>query len=158
MKIFLIVIAIMVSFYIYRNSTKGMKDITISKETETIVGNVSDIERNISRLMNSDYENAFLIIYIFGTEDFLQFTGDAQGVQMDFPLITARQKSIEKRFRNIAKIQSLKIDDNQGSDGSGFLDIELNGEASDISIKIQKFMLELYQINEETKRNFELEI
>jgi hypothetical protein len=57
-----------------------------------ITGWLREIEDYINTLMSGDNDTAFLVIEISGTEDFIQFLNDEKSVQLDFPLVTDRQK------------------------------------------------------------------
>lgn len=152
MKINLIILALILIAFLNLNFSKKPNNTVIS------IGNVDSIENIIENLMKSTSENAFLIIKIHGTDDFIQFTGDAKGVQLDFPLITDRQKNLESAFRSAGKDLNLKIIENKGSDGSSFLDIDINGNASEITNIVKKFIGKLFNANPSTKLEFEYDI
>ena len=127
-----------------------------SDDTTTWVGNVDEIESNIEKIMRSTKKDAFLVAKVRGTSDFIQFTGDAKGVQLDFPLITDRQKSMESAFRSIAKELNLEIVENAGSGGDTFLDIDIKGTAAEIAVIGRTFMENLFRVNQSTKIEYEL--
>ena len=108
--------------------------------------------------MKSTNEYAYLIIKIQDSEDFIQFTGDAKGVQLDLPLITERQKELETAFWHVSKDLNLKVVENKGSDGSRFLDIDLNGNAFEITNIVKIFIEKLFNVNSGTKLVFEYDI
>lgn len=82
-----------------------------------ITGRLREIEYYIHNLMSGDNDTAFLVIEISGTEDFIQFLKDEKGVQLDFPLVTDRQKQLEERVRQEALEQNLELLENNGTDG-----------------------------------------
>jgi len=122
------------------------------------MGTVDDIQTTIEKLMKSQKDDAFLIITIQGTEDFIQLTGDINGVQLDFPLITSRQNELETYFWKAAEDLDLKVVENKGSDGSRFLDIDINGNASNVSDLVKTFISNFLSVNRGTKLEFEVNI
>lgn len=106
----------------------------------------------IRGLMNSTKDGSFLIVGVQGSEDFLQLTGNSTGVQLDFPLLTDRQQSLESKIRNAAANQNLMIKEQRGSDGSRFLDIDINGEPNYIAAVCRRFMEQVYGASETTFR------
>ncbi len=152
MKITLILIAlILIAFFSFNFLSK-------SNDSVTSIGNVQNIENIIENLMKSTNEYAYLIIKIQDSEDFIQFTGDAKGVQLDLPLITERQKELETAFWHVGKDLNLKVVENKGSDGSRFLDIDLNGNAFEITNIVKIFIEKLFNVNSSTKLVFEYDI
>ena len=152
MKITIIIFALtLIAFLAFNFLSK-------SNDSVTSIGNVESIESIIKSLMKSTNEYAFLIIKIHGTEDFIQFTGDAKGVQLDLPLITERQKELETAFWHVGKDLNLKVVENKGSDGSRFLDIDLNGNAFEITNIVKIFIEKLFNVNSSTKLVFEYDI
>ena len=152
MKISIIIFAaVLIVFLIFKFLSK-------SNDSITTIGGIDTIESLIANLMKSTNEYAFLIINIHGTEDFIQFTGDAKGVQLDLPLITDTQKALASTFRSVGSELNLKVIENKGSDGSNFLDIDLNGNASEITKIVKKFIGKLFSVNENTKLVFEYNI
>lgn len=152
MKITLILIVlILIAFFSFNFLSK-------SNDSVTSIGNVENIENIIENLMKSTNEYAYLIIKIQDSEDFIQFTGDAKGVQLDLPLITVRQKELETAFWHVGKDLNLKVVENKGSDGSRFLDIDLNGNAFEITNIVKIFIEKLFNVNSSTKLVFEYDI
>ena len=127
-----------------------------SDDTKTIVGSINDIESNIDKVMKSNKKGAFLIATIQGINDFIQFTGNTTGVQLDFPLVTDRQKSMEMVYRSVAKELNLVIVENKGTSGHNFLDIDIKGTATQIAIISRILMEKLFMVNQSTKIEYEL--
>ena len=152
MKLIIAIIALILIVFFASNFLRKSYDAT------TLDGNIDNIEGMIEGLMNSSNEYAFLVIKIHGTEDFIQFTGGPEGVQLDFPLITDRQKNLESTFKRVGRELNLIVIENKGSDGSRFLDIELNGNASEITEIITKFIGNLFNVSSSTKLAFEYDI
>ncbi len=150
MKILIFIfVCLIVVLYLFLPSKKV-------KVIPKIQGNLKDIENYINRLMVSDNDNSFLIIGISGTEDFIQFSGDNKGVQLDFPLVTDRQKELESHFRQSAKKEGLKIIDNTGSDGSFFLDIDINGSSAEITKVISALLKRVFGVTESSTLEIQL--
>ncbi len=124
-------------------------------DTTVSVGSIDDIEKNIEKLMRSSKEAAFLIATVHGTDDYVQFTADAKSVQLDFPLITDRQKSLEMAFRSVSKELGLEIMENSGSGGEKFLDITIEGTATEIAVVAASLMKKLFRIDRNEKIRYE---
>ena len=101
------------------------------------------LEDLVRRLMHSTSDDAFLVVGVENSEDFLQMTGGPAGVQLDFPMITDRQKSLESRIRETAARQGLSVQENRGT-GDLFLDIDISGEPAHIAAVCRRFMSEVY--------------
>lgn len=152
MKILIIIcVCLIVALYLFLPSKKN-------KEIPKVHGNLKNIESYINKLMVSDNDNAFLIIRIAGTEDFIQFSGDDKGVQLDFPLITDRQKELESHFRQSAIKEGLKIIENKGSDGYLFLDIDIKGSPSEITKATGALLKRVFGVAESSMLEFQLEV
>ncbi len=93
--------------------------------------------------------NSILLISISKTVDFIQFTGDRTGVELDLPQITEWQKELHTKFHTIAKKMGLVVIKNDGADGSQFLDINIHGDLTKVTDITSKFIKQLYEIEEE---------
>ena len=129
-----------------------------SNESVMTTGYAKDIERNIQKLMNSRRSDAFLIVTIFKSDDYIQFTADAKGVQLNLPLITERQKSFESLFKKTAESENLNVIESKGTDGTIFLDINIDGASAEISKTVESFMAKLFNVSANTKLKFELNV
>jgi hypothetical protein len=118
-------------------------------------GNIANIEEHIDNLMKSTNETAFVRICIHGTGDYIQFTGSTGGVQLDMPIISPRQKNLELDFRQACMDLNLKYYETIGSDGSLFLDTDINKNAFETSDIVKKFMGKLFNVTSNTKLVFE---
>jgi hypothetical protein len=120
-------------------------------------GRSSDIKASLSRLMysSSSVERDYLIIRVGGTEDFIQFTGDAKGVQIDFPLVTARQRSNERKIKEIAAGLSLEFRETRGSDGSRFLDCDYSENVEKVASVCRELLSKIYGVTDDTELIFE---
>jgi hypothetical protein len=117
-------------------------------------GRVFDIRLYVARLMRANDACAFLIIKI-PPDDFMQLTGDESGVQVDFPLITARQRGFETKIREAASRANLEVIENSGSDGSRFLDLNVNGAPDHVAAICSKLLREVFSISGDVELMFE---
>jgi hypothetical protein len=120
------------------------------------MSDLTKIKSYVEQLIRtSPGDGAFLIITVNGTEDFLQMTGDTRGVQLNFPLITARQMSMESNIRAVAARNGFTLTENNGSDGSRFLDIGMAANASEVAQVSEILLREVFRVGEATKLDFE---
>ncbi|HEU5239255.1 MAG TPA: hypothetical protein VFU37_19145 [Pyrinomonadaceae bacterium] len=89
---------------------------------------------------------ALLVIQI-GPDDFMQLTADASGVQIDFPLITPRQRAFEAKIREVASGEKLEVVENSGSDGSRFLDMNVNGESGKVAAVCSRVLRQVFSVS-----------
>ena len=94
-------------------------------EPTRTAGQLADVPSHLAALHQASEPDAYLIIEVQGTEDFLQFTASPTVVELDLPLVTERQQSLEEPFRAAAADLGLAVRDSRGSEGSRFLDIDL---------------------------------
>lgn len=114
----------------------------------------TDIQLFINELRNSKADDAFLIIKIDGTENFIQFSGTSEVVQMDFPMITENQRTYEMRIKAYGKKHELEIVENLGTDGSRFLDFDLSGSASLIATQIVTAFSDIFSVDSDRMLQF----
>ena len=126
--------------------------------TEVLVGTTKDLENYIGIMMLSTEKYAFVVATVKGTRNFVQFSGKTKKIQLDFPLITDRQKSMEAAFRTTAKEMDLKIIENRGTGGETFLDINLKGTTAEISVVARTFMERFFGITQDTQIKYRLNI
>lgn len=127
----------------------------MSSKLETESGRIFDLVPYVDRLMRSSDPHAYLIISIVHSEDFMQLTGDASGVQIDFPQVTPRQQSFEQKIRGVARREGLELVENLGSDGSRFLDLNVNGESRVVAAICSKVLREVYSVSGDAELLFE---
>ena len=87
-SIIIVFVLVLIGVFIYRFFKH-------SDNTATSIGSIDDLESHIEKMMKSTMTGAFLIVKVYGTSDFIQFSGSERNVQLDFPLVTDRQKSME---------------------------------------------------------------
>jgi hypothetical protein len=97
----------------------------------------------------------YLIIHVGGTEDFIQFTGDAKGVQINFPLVTDRQQLNGRKIKQVAAGLNLEFHETRGSDGSRFLDCDYLGSAEQVASICKDLLCKIYGVTDDTELIFE---
>jgi hypothetical protein len=117
--------------------------------------NINELQDHIDRLMRAPSDGAFLIISVSGTDDFLQLTGDTDGVQIDFPLITSRQLSLEAKIRLAAEAEGLAVVENKGSSGERFLDIDIEGHAVEMARVCRVLLRNVFGARDDARLEFE---
>ena len=127
----------------------------MSSSLESESGRVFDLAPYVDRLMRSIDPSAFLIIKIAHSEDFMQLSGDASGVQVNFPQITPRQQSFEERIKRVAGREGLEVVETHGSDRSRFLDLNVNGEWRVVAAICSKVLREVYSVSGDSELVFE---
>jgi hypothetical protein len=142
-EVLLVVLAVIVTYFLKR-----------PKSNDPVRGSIIDIENYIKGLMETAEGDGVLIVTITGTSNFVQFTGGVSGVQMDFPLVTSEQKSLQVSIESVGKEMALAAIINSGSDGSEFIDFNLEGSPSEITNIVENFMASLYGTNQTTQLEF----
>jgi hypothetical protein len=123
------------------------------RKTLRVKANASKIDAFVSALMRAP--DPFLIIGVAGTEDFLQLTASSRGAQIDFPLITERQRHLEPKILQAAAELHLDFHETRGTDGSRFLDCDLVGNSAEIADVCRKLLIHVYGISDSTRLAFE---
>jgi hypothetical protein len=129
-----------------------------SGDTIALLGTTKDLEDSIVKLMQSTKKRAFVIAKVHGTNDFVRFNSDTKSVELDFPLVSDMQKSMEEAFRSIAKKMNLKVVKNIRSGGQTFLDINIKGTTAEISVVGQTFIEKFFKVDQDTKIEYELNV
>ena len=127
----------------------------MSSSLESESGRIFDLAPYVDRLMRSNDPHAYLIISIVHSEDFMQLSGDASGVEIDFPQITARQQSLDDKIRGVAGREGLAVVETHGSDGSRFLDLNVNGESRVVAAICSKVLREVYSVSGDAELLFQ---
>lgn len=120
-------------------------------------GSKSDVALYIDRLMRSTSEHAFLIIGVGHAEDFIQMTGDRNGVQLDFPLVTTRQQMREELIKHAAHVEGLSVVENAGSNDARFFDIEVEGHSTRIAEICCRMLERLFDVDDNTALTFDFD-
>ena len=129
-------------------ATIGSQKIVFAETPPTY--RTADLTENIARLLKSDAEDAFFIIEIAGTPDFIQLYGSAGVAYLDFPMITERQQSLRPRIEQVGRDLGLMLTINKAANGLEFLDYGLPDSAAAISEVIQTLLMRIYSADETT--------
>ena len=116
---------------------------------------MADLEMAVSGLLASRADDAFLIVAIPGTPDFVQMSGYRGTAELDFPQITDRQKALRPKVESVCRGLGLTVRVTSGSDGSEFLDYELPSDASRIAEMLKIILTEVFEASEATQLEFE---
>jgi len=146
-SIILIVIAFV--FYLYFAVKEG-RSLPFN-----FTGNQSQVTDIIKNLLFSNQDDSFVIIKVSGTENFLQFTGHDQGIQLDFPMATDQQKTLKETIVQVGSDLGLKFEENTGTDGTLFLDFNISGEPENIGVAVNTFLEKVFKTNKSTKLEYE---
>lgn len=113
------------------------------------------IRHYVERLMRAPGDGAFLVIAISGSDDFLQLTADAEGAQIDFPLITDRQRSLEPKIRLAAEGAGLPLVESESGGGDRFLDVNVEGSAAEVARICRVLLREVLGAGDDAELEFE---
>jgi hypothetical protein len=86
---------------------------------------LADLDSYLDRLIRSPERQGTLVVQVLDSPAFIQFTGGASGVEMDFPLVTVDQKAREPRIRGFCDRHHLKVRVSFGTNRASFLDVDL---------------------------------
>ncbi len=130
------------------------------RRVHKIRGTAALLEPQISRLMRSS-EQTFLVVRVAGTKDFIRLMAAPElaapdfGVQIGFPLITERQRSLEPRILQVAGQLHFDFYETRGSNGGRFLDCDFVGSSREIADTCRKLLIHVYGISDTTPLTFE---
>ncbi len=113
------------------------------------------IAHHVNALMRSTTPDAFVMIRVQGTDDFIQFSGDRHGIQMDFPMITEHQQELRPLIEQTCHQLGLSLTVNIGSDGTEFLDYELQGTRESIAETIKTIFQHVFHVDESQPLEFQ---
>lgn len=102
--------------------------------------------RAFEGLTGSSAPDAFLVVTITATQDFLQFTAGPESVQLDFPLITDRQREARPRLERVCAELGLIPTIQPGSDGSEFLTYDIEGTPVEIATIVRILFERVYDV------------
>jgi hypothetical protein len=124
------------------------------RRTQRIRGTAAELEPRISRLMQSSSQT-FLVVQVTGSKDFLQLTAAPNGAQIDFPLITDRQRALEPKIREAAEELRLDLHETRGSNGGRLLDCDFRGSPREIADACHQLLTRVFGISEDASLTFE---
>jgi hypothetical protein len=79
----------------------------------------------LERLAQTPGHQGTLVIQVVDAEPFVQFTGGAAGIEMDFPMITTAQRERKESLRRFFEARGLRTRATFGSNGGEFLDVDV---------------------------------
>ncbi len=126
------------------------------KRQVKVRGRISELAQYLRGLQNAGNPQAFLITDIIGTPHFIQFSRNNDGVQLNMPLITTDQISIKETLEKACRESGLQPQITQGSDGSEFLDCEIDGENEMVISVIEKIVSEAFEVSHSDKAKYTL--
>jgi hypothetical protein len=121
-----------------------------------VAGRLVDVGAHVRELIESDSEDAFLVIEVEGTDDFLQLLTVSGILRLDYPLLTARQRSLEPKLRSAAAALGLKVKGANDDDEFPVVDVDIPTSADAAEI-VQRLLTELYGVTASTPLRFEHE-
>jgi hypothetical protein len=116
---------------------------------------MSNIEPAITALLASTADNAYLIISVPGTGDFIQLAGYKGSAELDFPQITSRQKQVRPMIENVCSELGLELRTSRGSNGAEFLDYDLPKSPGEISKILRLILMQVYDVSDTTMLELE---
>lgn len=117
--------------------------------------NMDELRDYVERLMRAPEEGAFLIVSVAGSEDFVQMIAGGEDVQIDFPLVTDRQRGFELKIRAAATSEGLAVEENVGDDGARFLDMYVEKDAERVARVCRSFLRDVFGAGENARLEFE---
>ncbi len=116
---------------------------------------LDDIPAAVEGLVRSTADDAYLVIEILGTEDFVQLGAHGEPVILDFPQITPRQRKFRQRIESVCEDLGLELTIVTGSNGAEFLDYELGQDPAEISAVVKAVLRRVYEVENSTRLYFE---
>jgi hypothetical protein len=113
-----------------------------------------DLESAIEGLLGADASDAFLIVTVKSTEDFVQFTAVPGTVRLDYPQVTPRQRELRSRFEEACRALGLEKTVNSGSDGSEFIDYDIPGSAASIAAVVRQVLSGVFGVSSDAELLF----
>lgn len=120
---------------------------SIGQTTRTM----SDLESAVSGLLASSAEDAFLIITISDSPDFVQMAGNGGTAELDFPQITDRQKQLRPKIEEVCADLGLVLRVIRSPNGMEFLDFDLPSDAGKIAQILRRILSDVYEAVETTE-------
>jgi hypothetical protein len=123
-----------------------------------ILGNLDDFDKMINSLIESHNPEAFLIIQISNSINFIQFKYyEEEGLEIDFPLVTNHQIENKDRIIKYCDDKRLNYKITKGSDKtSEFIDIYVKSDKEEQIKFVKQIFKDIYQVNENTIFEFYL--
>ncbi len=116
---------------------------------------MQDIHDAVEGLIRTEADNAYLIIEIVGTEDFVQLGAHGEPVILDFPQITPRQRKFRQQIESVCSDLGLELQIVLGSNGAEFLDYELEHNPTEVAAIVEAVLRRVYGVEASTPLHFE---
>jgi len=114
-------------------------------------GRFSDLGSYLGGLMAADNPHAFLVVAFRGGPHFVQFSGHKGGIQLDMPLITPEQISLHSSLEATCRNEGLTPKIDKGSDGSEFLDCDIDGEFDVVVLAAENIITSAFGVKQDDK-------
>ena len=120
--------------------------------------NGSELDRQLTRLLQASPDIAFLIVQIGQSrEDFIQYAAHEDSVLFDFPMTTKRQSEREPSLRSVCEALDLELTVNALPDGSTSLNCDVPRDAAALAHVTRSILKEAFDVTDESKLVFENE-
>jgi len=113
-------------------------------------GTLSELDAYMRPLRRAGRIRAVLVVKKQENGDFVQFTPIANGVQLRFPLLTERQKSLEASLRQLLSAHGLKPHRTSRDEVSELLKCNIKGPTSDVNEKVRQIISRLLDVTDTT--------
>ena len=120
-------------------------------------GRLADIGMHVRALQESASVDAFLVIEVAGSDDFLQVITIDDRLRIDYPLLTPRQRSLEPLLRSAAAELGLEVSSSQDGDEFPVVDVDIP-EGADAPAVLGRLLAALYGIDAQTPLRFESQL
>lgn len=125
---------------------------TKSKNSNTPAITSGEFAKYFDILKNSRNDDAYIVIAIENSEDFIQFTNSSEGFEIDIPLITERQKSLESKIIEVYKKNNLTYRYNYSTNHKNrFIDLYVKLPSNEIGNLVTRLFNEIFNTSVETK-------
>ncbi len=115
------------------------------KDLPSAFGTTADLERYLDLLAKATAPEAFLIVGFPESDDFVQFKHYEGIFEIDFPIFTERQRSLEDRIRQVRKHLGLTIRvTEEGKDGH-FIDFDYAGQATEMAEIVGQLLIDVFE-------------
>lgn len=103
-----------------------------------------DLAPNISALLESKRSDAWFVVTVAGTPDFIQLYGSDGEAFLDFPLFTERQRSKRGIIEEVCADHGLSLSVQDAPNGTQVLDGALPPDAAKIAVILQALLQRVY--------------
>lgn len=114
-----------------------------------------DLTPNVTGLLQSNVDDAYFVVDIVGTPDFIQLYGSRGEAFLDFPMFTPRQIELRARIEETCRELGLTHTVNRAPNGAEMLDYTLPAAASEIANILSVLLVQVYAADIDTALEFE---